>query len=192
MMSRLLMLAAPYLAVAVFWVGFESAWLAILAYHGQMLFWTRRSLGQNVAGWDARRFAAVAAPAALAGPLLVVLLPHIARTAVAEWLGRYGLAGPTLLLMIPYFGIVHPIIEQTYWAPLRRNSITGHAAFAGYHAIVLYTLLPPLWLALTAGVLTVASLAWERVSVGNRGLLVAMGSHVVADLGVVTAAWMLT
>ena len=32
-----LKMAAPYLAVGVFWCLLHNAWLAILAYHGQIL-----------------------------------------------------------------------------------------------------------------------------------------------------------
>jgi hypothetical protein len=192
MTARILQLCAPYLAVAVFWVGLESAWLTILAYHAQMLFWTRRRFGSGLGQWNARAFTAVAVPAAVAGPVVVVLLPHLARVPVSVWLERYDLSGPTLLLMIPYFGIVHPVLEQTFWAPLRRNSIVGHAAFAGYHAVVLYTLLPSPWLALVAGVLALTSVAWERIAEAGDGLLVAMASHVVADAGIVVAAWVLS
>jgi hypothetical protein len=192
MTARVLQLCAPYLAVAVFWVGLDSAWLAILAYHAQMLFWTRRRLGHDLGRWKTAAFAAVAVPAAITGPLIVVLLPHIARVPVAAWLEHYGLGGPALVLLIPYFGLVHPVLEQTFWAPLRRNSIVGHAAFAGYHAIVLYTLLPTPWLALAAGVLALASVAWERIAEAGDGLLVAMASHAVADVGVVVAALVLS
>ena len=42
--QRTLRLLAPYLAVGVFWYGFSSAWLAILAYHAQILLWSRGRL----------------------------------------------------------------------------------------------------------------------------------------------------
>jgi hypothetical protein len=191
-MKRVLQLAAPYLAVAVFWVVYQSAWLTIFAYHLQMLFWTRRRLGEELGQWNPRAALAVSLPAVLAGPLVLLFLPHVARGPLSEWMAHYGLSGPTLVLMVPYLGIVHPILEQTFWSPLRRGSVAGHAAFAGYHAVVLYTLLPPLWLAVAAGVITLASVAWERLSVTQRGLLVPMLSHVAADLSIVTAAWILS
>jgi hypothetical protein len=189
MLTRVLQLSAPYLAVAVFWVGYESAWLTIFAYHLQMLFWTRHRLGDEPGRWNPRAAALLALPAAAAGMLLVALVPHVARGPLSVWLARYGLGGPTLALMIPYFGVVHPILEQSFWSPLRRNSASGHAAFAGYHALVLYTLLPPLWLAVAAGIITLASVVWERANATHRGLLLAMVSHVAADLSIVVTAW---
>jgi hypothetical protein len=37
-------LLAPYFAVGVFWCVFSNAWLAMLAYHAQILFWSRTHL----------------------------------------------------------------------------------------------------------------------------------------------------
>jgi hypothetical protein len=186
-----LKLLAPYIAVAIFWCVLENAWLAILAYHIQILIGSRRRLGTLARGGNRRAFMVTAIPSVLVGPLLYFLLPSIASVPVAEWLARYHLAGLSFVLMIPYFGVIHPMLEQMHWSGLRERSPGGHAVFAGYHVIVLYTLLPPLWLALSFAVLVLASAGWQRIAKTTGGLAVPCVAHVLADLGIIFAAWAL-
>jgi len=187
-----LRLVAPYLAVLVFWVGFHSAWLALLAYHAQILLWLR------IRGWtpvgdvrlSLKSFAAL--PSVLAGPVVFFLLPAISRADIAEWLSSYGLSGWSLLLMVFYFGIVHPPLEQQHWSPLRSElPLLSHPTFAGYHVIVLHTLLPGVWLASTFAVLLVASVMWQQMERRTGGLTVPIASHIMADLGIVVTAVLL-
>lgn len=183
-----LRLAAPYFAVGVGWCLCHSAWLTILAYHAQILAWwwpARPRPGRP------RRTAALlfALPAALAGPVLYLLLPHIARTDVAGWLARHDLTGGALRLMIPYFGLVHPVLEQLHWAPLRERTPAAHAAFAGYHLLVLGSLLAAPWLMVCFAVLLGASVGWGRLWRTSGSAWPAIASHAAADLGVALAAW---
>ncbi len=190
-LAFVLRLAAPYFAVAVFWIVFRSAWLAILAYHAQILWWSRGRLpGLSMQrrtpwGW-------VIAVSALAGPAACLLLPMAVDGRLGPWLGSHGLSGASLAVMVVYFGLVHPVLEQVHWAPLRERSPWAHVAFAGYHMLVLYSLLPVPWLAATSVVLTTASWTWDRMSRESGGLLMPIGSHVAADLGLVVVAWFLT
>jgi hypothetical protein len=189
-MRRLLPYIAPYIAVLVFWMVLENAWLTVLAYHAQILVWSRHRLGRVARGWDARWFLYTAVPCALAGPLLYAFLPTFTGHAdLAAWLGRYGLGRGSLAAMIPYFGVVHPILEQAHWGALRARNAGTHAAFAGYHALVLYTVLAPAWLVLCIAVLAAASLAWAKLQERTSGLLVPVLGHALADLGVVLAVW---
>ncbi len=182
-----LRMAAPYLAVGVFWCGFHHAWLAIIAYHVQILFWlriTRPRLERPRPGLTTL----LIIPSAFAGPALYVLLPHIARMDITQWLHRHHLAGSSLVAMTLYFGFVHPILEQLHWGPLRERTAGAHAAFAGYHLLVLYLLLPVPWLAACFAVLWLVSWMWVRMARASGSLLPPMGSQVVADLGIVLVA----
>lgn len=185
-----LQLAAPYVAVLVFWVGYRSAWLAILAYHAQMAFWLFRDPPPRTM-LRPTRFLAFALPSVLAGPVVYMMLPHIISTDMGAWLGRFGLSGPLLLLMVPYFGLLHPPLEQLYWTPLRERTPVAHPLFAGYHVIVLASLLPPLWLAACFVILLAASVMWQQMYRRSGGALVAIASHVMADAGIVVAAYLL-
>ena len=188
-MKHILKALAPYLAVVVFWCVLENAWLAILAYHAQILMWSRRSPRELAEGGNRRALIVIALPAVLLGPLLYFLLPSIANVPVAEWMTRYHVTGRSLLLMIPYFGVIHPLLEQLHWSDLRERTPAAHLLFAGYHMIVLFTLLPPLWLAMSFLILMMASIGWRRVTRTHGGPAVACASHVLADLGVIIAAW---
>lgn len=186
--SYALRYAAPYVAVIVFWALAHNAWLAILAYHAQILLWSRRDIREVARGWRSRDFALIAAPAALTGVALFFLLPHITRAPLEEWLQSHGLAGAAMIAMIPYFGVVHPILEQVHWSRLHARGALSHLAFAGYHAIVLYTLLQPAWLIVGVVVIAAASVVWQRSARRCRGLIVPVLSHVLADVGIILAA----
>ncbi len=188
MLKLTLKLLAPYIAVVIFWCILENAWQAILAYHIQILIMSRRRWGALVRGWNGRAFLAVALPSALAGPLLYFLLPSISSVPVGEWLARYHLAGHSLVIMIAYFGVIHPLLEQMHWSVLRERTPLAPALFSGYHVIVLYTLLPPLWLAVCFAVLVAASIVWRRIARTHGGLAVPCVAHVLADAGIIIAA----
>ena len=188
MMKKYPRALAPYIAVVVFWYAWPNAWLAILAYHAQILLWNWSTF-RKVRLPKARKDLFLALPTVLAGPVLYVLLPFIAKTDLSTWLDTYHLSGPALLLMIPYFGLVHPVLEQIHWHPLRETFVWSHPVFAGYHMIVLSSLLTLPWLILCFCVLVGASFSWRLMCHRTRGLTVAVVSHMLADLGVVVAAW---
>jgi hypothetical protein len=191
-MRHTLKILAPYLAVAVFWCAWPSAWLAILVYHVQILLWNGKSLLRDMRGPAWRKGVLLAVPAAVAGPILYLLLPVAVRTDLSAWLEAHRLSGAALAAMIPYFGLVHPVLEQAHWGPLREKTAWAHPLFAGYHVIVLSTLLSIPWLLLCFSVLIMASLAWRRMARLTGGLAVPAASHVLADLGIVLAAWVRT
>ena len=92
--------------------------------------------------------------------------------------------------MIFYFGLVHPLFEQIHWAPLRESTPLAHLAFAGYHMLVLYSLLTVPWLALCFVVLVAASWLWQRMVRESGSLLLPIASHVAADLGIIIVVWL--
>ena len=184
-----LKMAAPYLAVGVFWCLLHNAWLAILAYHAQILWWSRGSLHRPAK--PGRILAAlIAAPSAFAGPLLYFLLPRMSHADLSRWLADNRLSGAGFLVMVFYFGLVHPVLEQVHWAPLRESTPLGHIAFAGYHLLVLHSLLKIPWLAVCFAVLVATSLLWRRMTRESGSLVPSIASHVAADLGIMIAAWL--
>ena len=181
-------LLAPYLAVGVFCCVFSNAWLAMLAYHAQILFWSDKSMFKMMRP-RYTRLVLLALPAALAGPLLFVLLPYVTQEPLSPWLANHHLSGVSLLVLIPYFGLVHPCLEQLHWAPLRKYGLVSHFAFAGYHMVVLYTLLTGPWLMVCFGVLVAVSALWQVVATRTHSLWVPITSHILADLGVAIVAY---
>jgi hypothetical protein len=182
-------LLAPYFAVGVFWCVFSNAWLAMLAYHAQILLWS----GKAAFRWKRPQYTHMvflALPAALAGPLLFVLLPYITHEPLSLWLAHHHFSRVSLLLLIPYFGLLHPCLEQLHWAPLRKYGLVSHLAFAGYHMVVLYTLLTGPWLIACFGVLVTVSILWQQVATRTHSLAVPVVSHILADLGVAIVAYL--
>lgn len=188
-MSRSLRLLAPYFAVGVFWCLLSNAWLAILAYHAQILFWSRHSrFGVHRPHHAMTMLWAL--PAILTGPLIYFMLPYIVRTDLSSWLMAHHLSPVSLMVMIPYFGLLHPLLEQLHWAPLRENTPVAHFLFAGYHMLVLHSLLTVPWLVLCFVVLTAASFLWQRMARRTGSLALPVASHILADFGVVIVAWL--
>jgi hypothetical protein len=187
-MKRTLQLLAPYLAVGICWCILSNAWLTIVCYHALILSWSWRSIPRT---WKRARWrkAYPGAPAILAGPVLYILLPHITRVEPSAWLAAHHLSGTSFLVMVPYFGLVHPILEQLHWAPLRERTPAAHLLFAGYHLPVLASLLPVAWLAACFVILVGASASWERLVRRSGSLAPAVVSHLLADLGIVLAGW---
>jgi hypothetical protein len=179
--------AAPYLAVGLGWYVFHNAWLAILVYHAQILWWSRAT-PSGLTRPRTSRTTLLILPSALAGPALAVILPRIARVDLEGWLAGYHLTGPSLVVMTVYFALVHPVLEQVHWAPLRDRTRFAHAAFAGYHLPVLHSLVQAPWLAVCFAVLWLASWCWQRMLRESGSLLPAIASQAVADLGIVLVA----
>jgi len=187
-------MAAPTLAILVGWVGLQNAWIAIGLYHIQMICWSRSELPRTCRGWNRRTFLTSALPLLATAPVVYVLLPQITSVPVGTWLERYGLEGWQLGAMIPYFGIVHPFLEQAHWGRLRESRFGpfSHVAFAAYHGIVVGSLLPPVWVLASILILITASCLWTYMARQARGgLLVPTLSHIFADLGMVVAAALL-
>ncbi len=190
-LARLLLpLIAPYAAVGICWCVLSNAWLTIIAYHALIFGWSWRSI-PGVWTRASRRGIWIGAPAVLAGPILYLLLPHVTRVDLSVWLRAHRLTGSALVAMVPYYGLVHPVLEQVHWAPLRRRTPAAHVLFAGYHLLVLASLLPAGWVAACIATLVVSSMVWDWQVQHCGSLIPAIVSHMLADLGVVLAAWRL-
>ncbi len=202
---RWLRLLAPYFAVGIFWVGFSNAWLAIIAYHVQIVLWHRfgrRMYARKQEGQQECYHARTATSRGLiaqyamvvcvmAGPLVYFLLPRIALVDLAQWLDHHRMSGLAFYLMIPYFGIVHPIVEQLHWHRLRTETAWAHIAFAGYHVVVLSSLLPIIWLVLCFLALIAISWLWRRTGCSVHSRWLCTYSHMAADTGLVLAVFWL-
>ncbi|MCJ7826646.1 MAG: hypothetical protein MUP36_00160 [Demequinaceae bacterium] len=210
-------MAAPWIAVFVFLVGLHNGWAALLAYHAQIVAWAvwdrwaRRRVTARLhlkiaevdnedellvtpgfALWELLTppntwlWWLTLVPA-LTGPVLYFAMPRITSIDLGLWLADFGLSGISLALLIPYFGLVHPWLEQRHWLHPRERTPVAHLAFAGYHGVVLWTLLPILWVAFIVGVLALVSVGWAWLARQIDGRAVAAVSHVTADLSVILA-----
>ncbi len=185
-----LKLLAPYFAVIIFWLFLQNAWLALLGYHLQIILWSKKLPFKNP--WPSKKTDILISLAmAVAGPFIYFVLPLISQIDLSAWLLQYKLSGWLWLAMIPYFGLVHPFLEQAHWGPLREKTPAAGIFFAGYHVIVLYSLLTMFWLLASFIVLAAASLIWQQIAKNSKSYSAPVLSHILADFSVVIAAWLL-
>ncbi len=202
---RWLRLLAPYFAVGIFWVGFPHAWLAILVYHAQIIlwhrlkWWVRSSKRENGKKCYNARTEPVCGRVAcylslvslLAGPLVYWIIPRVVLVDLVLWLEHYRMSGHAFFWMIPYFGVLHPILEQLHWHRLRCETDWAHVFFAGYHVVVLSSLLPVGWLIFCFMGLLGISWMWGQAGGSLRSRVLCSCSHIAADLGMILAVFLL-
>ncbi len=188
-MKLTLKLLAPYFAIGIFWIIFRNAWLSIFAYHLQIVVWNFKKLKINkfVFGRLAMGTLITSAPA---GIVVYFLLPHISKIELNKWFDEFGISENSLWFLIPYFGIVHPFLEQKHWDELRNITFVSHLAFAGYHSMVLVTLLKKEWIYVSLAILVSISLIWKTINKKDRTDSASILSHILADLGIITAAFL--
>lgn len=194
-MMKPLAAVVPYVAV---WLGmmlFKSAWLAVLLYHfGIVLFLLIRrpaDLKQKlIIGWRNRLTLPSVVACAMAAPVVYFLWPlfQMSETVLPEWMAQYGLTGWSWILLIPYFSIIHPVMEELHWreadpvdAPLL---YWGDFLFAGYHVLVLHQLIFWVWLLPIFGILVGSSAFWRWTSRRFGGYALGILTHASADAGV--------
>jgi membrane protease YdiL (CAAX protease family) len=184
----------PYVAVLLGMKVLGSAWSAILLYHaGIFLFLV---FGKRCRVWKTvfRGNTPILVPAvilcSMAAPVVYFLWPWFGSPdiPIAQWLAKYGLTGISWTLLIPYFSIIHPILEEVHWRGMAPEQVKGSCwqdfLFAGYHVLVLYELVYWPWLFLVFGVLVGSSFFWRWAADRFGGYLLPVVSHVAADAGV--------
>ena len=173
---------------------FQAAWLAVLIYHLLVLLVTgkpaRPSLDwQSISpiGWGA------VAVAAAAGPAILILWPWMASTGMElnDRLEFFQMDGWVLWFFIPYFSLVHPVLEERLWRSLDPDPwqlfSLKDLAFAGYHGLVVCWFVQPIWVVLSVGSLTVASMFWRWVTWKSGSRTTALVSHAAADAAIIIA-----
>ncbi len=193
-------MTTPYAAVFVGLVWMRNAWLTLLLYHGLILVGAQ--LDQHTTGLHFSRggsckaWLLLAPPVVLIIPVLVLFPDSIfgGSHVLGPWLHERGLHGTSLVLFLLYFACVNPVLEERHWAPLRHASPhlwARHMAFAGYHVLVLYTLLQPLWCGLAFAVLLAISWVWGLAARLCGGPLVPLLSHATADMAIAAAVYLM-
>lgn len=190
-MKTLMKVLAPYLAVLLFWVWLENGWLAILAYHAQVLLLHDKERDFKVFARITKSWPLIL-PAAATGIIAYLLLPHLTKLPISSWLSRFHLEGWGLLLIAPYFGIIHPFLEQAHWQPLwEKHRTCAPLFFAGYHMLVLYSLLPWHWLLAAFAILTAISHLWLKMRKEEGAIIAPTLIHICSDLGMIVAVLLL-
>jgi len=202
MVLKLLAASVPYVAVLLGMYVFNSAWLAILLYHAGIigfLVWRKPpNLWKKLwGGYKTPLLVPGVLICAMACPVVYFMWPllSVSDSALPEWLAHYGLTGISWLLMIPYFSIVHPMMEEVYWRGLAPDPVKGLTwldfAFAGYHVVVLCQLIKAPWLLFIFAVLMGSSVFWRWATDRFGGFGLPLLTHAAADAGVVMGAHLL-
>lgn len=192
----------PYAAVLVGMYGLHNAWLAILLYHLGILGFLVYRRPKNI--WKRIRLGfglPVLIPAvvvcAMTATVVYYLWPWISvsESALSDWMARYGLSGAAWISMIPYFCLVHPVLEELHWRELAPDRFIRicrtDLLFAGYHVLVLFQLVQVQWLLLVFGVLVGSSVFWRWSVSRFGGYAIPVVTHAVADSAVMTAVFLL-
>ena len=202
----------PSCAVLLGLYGLGSAWAAVLLYHFGIVAFAILTRGRCGAGNAASHTAAGSTdqraswrrwlvPAvlmgALAGPSLYLLWPWLEQSGVTltSWLAERGMQGWTWRAFALYYGLVHPVLEEWHWEQIGVGLSAGphitDVFFAGYHVLVLATLIRWPWLILVFCVLLSASVFWRWMYRSRETRYVPVLSHGVADLSIILAASLL-
>jgi hypothetical protein len=195
--GRIAAAAVPYAAVLIGLFVLHNAWVAIGLYHaGMIAFLIRARAGPTrrfgkANGWLLAGFVVIGGSG---GVLLWVLWPIISveGARLGSWIAGLGLEGRSWIVFGFYFSTIHSVIEELYWrgylARTGGRQTFFDVSFAGYHALVLSTLLTLPWLVVTVVVLTTAAAAWRSVAARWGGLTIPVWSHIAADVSVILAA----
>ncbi|MBN2162899.1 MAG: hypothetical protein JXR25_08850 [Pontiellaceae bacterium] len=190
----------PYAAVLIGMGWFKSAWAAIGLYHlgiaGFLIYRKPPDLIRRLcSGFPPGILIPGIIVCALSAPVVYYLWPWLAVSGqiLPEWLAHFGLTGRAWLLLIPYFSLVHPVLEEVHWrgiAPAPFRLICWQdLLFAGYHLLVLYRLIAAPWLIVVFGVLVSSSVFWRWTATRFGGYGTAILTHATADAGVILAVY---
>ena len=141
--------------------------------------------------------AAGAATSALIFPIIFFLWGHmqLEGAPLNSTLAKFGLHGTSWLLFIIYFSTAQPFLEELYWRGYLQGNHKHFSwtdfAFAGYHILVLVWFIKLPWLIIAFIVLAAAAYTWRHIASKLDGLMVPLISHIVADISIVTATYVL-
>ncbi|MDF7798111.1 hypothetical protein P4C99_01455 [Pontiellaceae bacterium B1224] len=192
---KLLAALVPYIAVLLGMTLLRSAWITILLYHAGILLFLFLRLPSNLwkTVWGGMRTPLLIPSViicAMAAPVVYFMWPIFQSpyTRLTVWLSFYGLTGLAWLLMIPYFSIIHPVLEEIHWRGIAPDHFVPLCwqdfMFAGYHVLVLHELIFRPWLLLIFGVLVASSVFWRWTADKFGGYGLPVLTHAAADAGV--------
>jgi hypothetical protein len=195
---------APFLPYLAVWAGlflFKNAWAALIGFHVAILLTLlllRPDLPINVLFTSkySKWILASVLFCSTSGIGLYFLwgVFGIADDFSAR-LQSLGLTASSWPLIIAYFSLVNPFIEEYFWRGVLGNDTKkfyiGDVLYAGYHALVLWGRVHPLSIVFAVMILVSAGWLWRQISREDGGLLAATLGHMIADFTILlTVYWM--
>jgi len=194
--------ALPYAGVLSGLYLLGSGWAAIVGYHLAMccVLTIARSWAEGAAlvrGWHTLFGLGMCGLCATSGALVFVLWPviHLGGVSMSGGLAAVGLEGWPWLAFIAYYSLVNPWLEELFWRgwyPMKLGRpLVADVLFAGYHVFVLVLFVQLSWSLVAFGVLVAVAFIWRCLARKHGGLLIAVISHMVADVSVIAAVYLL-
>jgi membrane protease YdiL (CAAX protease family) len=190
--------AIPYVTVVIGLYVFNNAWVAFLPYHVAIvvvlaLYGELAWLKKLKEGFSVKPVLLTGLPCLVAGVLIYALWPiaSIEGCDLDEEINAMGFGGGLWFVMIAYSFVINPWFEEAFWRGFlgskKRGLVVTDFLFAGYHILVLVLYLRPIWIVVAAIMLTGGAWFWRQLASRYKGLAVAAVTHLVADIGIMTA-----
>lgn len=166
--------------------------VAVALYHFGILLclrWKVFATARLFRGFNLSLFVGLGAACLLTWPLVQLLWPRMVLPTVdlQNLLTHWHLRGPPVWIFVFYSITIHPLLEESFWRGLMPDRWISDALYAGFHMLVLYTLIHPGWLPLAFFVLFFAASVWRLLVRKTGGLVLPVLTHALADLGVILA-----
>ena len=199
---KLISALVPYVAVLIGLYILKNAWIAVGLYHfGITVFLVTgnrsRLLKKAYTGWNSIASVIGILMSAMIFPIIFFFwkLMQLEGMPLSSALSSFGLHGTSWFFFMIYFSTVQPLLEELYW---RGYLICSHKyfswtdfAFAGYHILILAWFIKLPWLIIAFILLTLAAFVWRHLASKFEGLLVPLLSHIVADISIIVATYVL-
>jgi membrane protease YdiL (CAAX protease family) len=199
---NIFLLLLPYLTIIPGLYLFHNIWIAMVSYHTAILLIVvfGKHLKRTpvlVRGWSWKYSLIISIGCAANGFLIYYLWPFISLpgNGLAETLAKLGIHENNWLLLILYYSLVTPWLEEFYWRKLLPDKlkypILSDIFFAGYHFFVMILFIKPLFAFVAFLSLFSAAYSWRKLEEKLGGLSVPVLSHTLADISTILAVYLL-
>ena len=184
---------APYAALAISFFILHNAWIALVSFHLSMLAFI--FLNRSRISWRANfksgnyKIYIINTVMGAAAIVFYFLRPLWGLDQdVQPILKSIGLSQGNYLYLLAYFVVVNPWIEEYFWRGYLGNAAKGitpgDLLFAGYHVMLLATVIGAIWLIPAFVILFSAAWFWRQCDRWSRGLGASILSHIAADAAI--------
>lgn len=195
-------LLLPYITIIPGLYIFHNLWIAIVSYHLSILLIVifgkdQHRFKQLIQGWSFSMSLFATIGCAINGVLIYYLWPFIspAGSDLAITLADLGLNDSNWILLILYYSLITPWLEEFYWRDLLPSKlkypILSDVFFAGYHVFVLLLFVKPIFAVVAFVTLMIGAYSWRKISEKFDGFLVPVISHTAADISTIVAVYLL-